>query len=57
MNILKLIVIRLQKTVFQQIKSFLPVNAIRKLFVNSYILPHIDYPVLLCCMGEIVQQH
>ena len=26
----------------QQIKSFLPVNA-RKLFVNSYILPHIDY--------------
>ena len=29
----------------QQIKSFLPVNA-RKLFVNSYILPHIDY----CCV-------
>ena len=26
-------------------KSFLPVNA-RKLFVNSYILPHIDY----CCV-------
>ena len=29
----------------QQIKSFLPVNA-RKLFVNSYILPHIVY----CCV-------
>ena len=29
----------------QQIKSFLPVNA-RKLFVNSYILPYIDY----CCV-------
>ena len=29
----------------QQIKSFLPVIA-RKLFVNSYILPHIDY----CCV-------
>ena len=29
----------------QQIKSFLPVNA-RKLFVNSYILPHINY----CCV-------
>ena len=30
---------------FQQIKSFLSVNA-RKLFVNSYILTHIDY----CCV-------
>ena len=29
----------------QQIKQFLPVEA-RKLFVNSYILPHIDY----CCI-------
>ena len=29
----------------QQIKSFLPVNA-KKLFVNIYILPHIDY----CCV-------
>ena len=29
----------------QQIKSFLPVNG-RKLYVNSYILPHIDY----CCV-------
>ena len=35
----------------QQIKSFLPVNA-RKLFVNTYILSHIDY----CCViyGETV---
>ena len=33
----------------QKIKSFLPVNA-RKLFVNSYILPHI---LLLCCMGKL----
>ena len=47
MNILKLFVIRLQKNLYllQQIKSFLPVNA-RKIFVNSYILPHIDY----CCV-------
>ena len=34
-----------QNLYLQQIKSFLPVNA-RKLFVNSYILPHIDY----CCV-------
>ena len=30
---------------FQQIKSFFPIDS-RKLFYNSYILPHLDY----CCI-------